>query len=159
MFKYIRAMSIEKKKVLDRFYTNSDTLVEHIVKVVLYSSSRADDVNGWKKTCARILTKAGSYNRKRLKISDKEYVHNLFGSFPTDPSDARAVLEDFEGDLVNKGYPETEYDLIYRLGGTLYVVCSYVMKKSLAAYSTNNQDLGYEYYRTIVDKAFEQVGL
>ena len=159
MFKYIRAMSIEKKKVLDRFYTNSDTLTEHIVKVVLYSTIRSNDVNGWKKTCARILTKAGSYNRKRLKISDKEYVHNLFGAFPTDPSDARAVLEDFEDDLVKKGYPEIEYDLVYRLGSTLYVVCSYVMKKSLEAYSTNNQDLGYEYYRTIVDKAFDQVGL
>lgn len=159
MFKYIRAMSIEKKKVLDRFYTNSDTLTEHIVKVVLYSTSRSNDVNGWKKTCARILTKAGSYNRKRLKISDKDYVHNLFGAFPTDPSDARAVLEDFEDDLVKKGYPEIEYDLVYRLGSTLYVVCSYVMKKSLEAYSTNNQDLGYEYYRTIVDKAFDQVGL
>ena len=159
MFKYIVAMSIEKKKVLQRFYTNSDTLTEHICKIILYHSYRNNDVNGWKKTCARILTKAGSYNRKKLKISDKEYIHNLFGAFPTDASDARAVLEDFEGDLVEKGYPDIEYDTLYRLGSTLYTICSYILEKSMNAYSTNNQELGYEYYLSIVNKAFDQVGL
>ena len=73
MFRYIRAMSIEKSKIITRMNTSSDTLMEHIVKVVVYNSQRQQDVNGWKKTCARILAKTGTYNAKIIYTINLEH--------------------------------------------------------------------------------------
>ena len=159
MFRYIRAMSIEKSKIITRMNTSSDTLMEHIVKVVVYNSQRQQDVNGWKKTCARILAKTGTYNAKKIRLTKNDYLYNQFGAFPSDRTDAKGVLEDTLDDLYKQGYPEIEYDSIPNLALNVYNVCEYIMENCLKVYTSKDKDKGYSYLRGIVDKAFEQIRL
>lgn len=158
MFRYIQAMAVDKKRILQQMNTSSDTLVEHIVKVVLYHSYRQQYVNGWKKTCVRILEKTSTYNLKTVRLARKDY-YNQFGAFPSDRTDAKGVLWDVYEDLTKSGYPELDYDSIPESALTLYTVCSYLVDKCLDVYTLKDKDKGYAFYRSIVDKAFEQVGL
>lgn len=159
MFRYIQAMAVDKNRILQRMNTRSDTLVEHIVKVILYHSYKQQDVNGWKKTCARILEKTGTYNSKTVRLTRKDYYYNQFGAFPSDRTDAKGVLWDVYEDLTKIGYPELNYESIPEHALTLYTVCSYLVDKCLNVYTSKDRDKGYAFYRSIVDKAFEQVGL
>lgn len=159
MFRYIQAMAVDKKRILKRMNTSSDTLIEHIVKVVLYSNYRPDGVNGWKKTYARILEKTSTYNPKTVKLTKKDYYYNQFASFPSDRTDAKGVLWDVYEDLVKLGYPELDYDAIPEHALTLYTVYSYLVDRCLDVYTSKDKDKGYAFYRSIVEKAFEQVGM
>lgn len=159
MFRYIQAMAVDKKRILNRMNTSSDTLIEHIVKVVLYHTYKPNDVNGWKKTCARILEKTSTYNPKTVKLTRKDYYYNQFAAFPSDRTDAKGVLWDVYEDLAEAGYPELNYESIPENALTLYTVCSYVVNTCLDVYTSKDKDKGYAFYRSIVDKAFEQVGM
>lgn len=159
MLRCLQAMSVDKKRILQRMNASSDTLIEHIVKVVLYSNYRQNDVNGWKKTCARILEKTSTYNSKTARLTKKDYYYNQFGAFPSDRTDAKGVLWDVYEDLTKAEYPELNYESIPEQALTLYTVCSYIRDKCLDVYTSKDKDKGYAFYRAIVDNAFEQVGL
>ena len=83
----------------------------------------------------------------------------MFGSFPSDRTDAKGILWYVYEDLVKDLYPELNYDSIPESALTLYTVCSYIVDKSLDVYTSKDKDKGYDFYHSIVDKAFEQVGL
>lgn len=159
MFRYIQARAVDKKRILKRMNTSSDTLIEHIVKVVLYRNYRPNDVDGWKKTCARILEKTSTYNSKTIRLTRKDYYYNQFAAFPSDRTDAKGVLWDVYEDLTKVGYPELNYESIPENALTLYTVCSYVADTCLDVYTSKDKDKGYDFYRSVVDKAFEQVGM
>ena len=159
VFRYIQVMTVDKKRILKRMNTSSDTLIEHVVKVVLYRNYRPDDVNGWKKTCARILEKTSTYNSRTIRLTRRDYYYNQFGAFPSDKTDAKGVLWDVYDDLTRVVYPELDYDSIPENALTLYTVCSYLVDKCLDVYTSKDKDKGYDFYRSIVDKAFEQVGM
>lgn len=159
MFRYIQAMAVDRKRILKRMNTSSDTLIEHIVKVVLYRNYRPNDVNGWKRTCARILEKTSTYNSKTIRLTRKDYYYNQFGAFPSDRTDAKGVLWDVYEDLTKTGYPELNYDSIPENALTLYTVCSYIVDTCLDVYTSKDKDKGYDFYRSVIDTAFEQVGM
>lgn len=159
MYQYVLGKAQKRSKFLRAMDSRSDTILEHVVKILLYRNYRPHDVNGWKKTCARILEKTSTYNSKTARLTKKDYYYNQFGAFPSDRTDAKGVLWDVYEDLTKAKYPELDYESIPEQALTLYTVCSYIVDKCLDVYTSKDKDKGYAFYRTIVDNAFEQAGL
>ena len=157
---YVVSRYVRKQKLIRKMSNSSDLLAQTLAKVVLYHDVFPSKVNSWKHTCARVLTRYGMYSRHELRLNRNDYLYNLFGSFPSDELDAKPELDGIELDLELSGsYPEYKYDYVADLSSIHYKVCLYVLYRCMYTYLSSNSDRGYNYYRSIVDKAFEQVGL
>lgn len=157
---YVVPLYVRKQRLIRKMSNSSDLIVQTLARVVLYHDVFPSKVNGWKHTCARVLTRYGMYNRHDLRLNRNDYLYNLFGSFPSDELDAKPDLDEIELELELSGsYPEYKYDYVADLSSVYYKVCVYVLYRCMYTYLSNNSDRGYNYYRSIVDKAFEQVGL
>lgn len=157
---YVVPLYVRKQKLIRKMSSSSDLIAQTLAKVVLYHDVFPSKVNGWKHTCARVLTRYGMYDRHKLLLNRNNYLYNLFGSFPVDELDAKPDLDGIELEFELSGsYPEYKYNYVADLSSVYYKVCSYVLYRCLYTYLSSNSDRGYNYYRSIVDKAFEQVGM
>ena len=158
MYKYVISNAMARSKFLSSMSRRSDTILEHICKIILYRDYRIPYVNGWVKTVSRSLDYVSSFNVKS-SVSEDQYIETLFGSFPIDTSDARGILGNYALDFEKEGYPELEEQVFYELSGTLSGVCNNIINSVIPVLISKDHDRGYEYYRILVLTAFKDAGL
>lgn len=153
MYKYVLGEAQKRSKFLKVMDSRSDTILEHVVKVLLYRSYRPQDVNGWIKTISRSFDYVGSFEVKST-VSEQQYVENLFGAFPISVSDARGMLGNLALDFEHQGYPELDEKVFYDTAPTLFNVSNELMKVIVPVLVSRDHDKGYNFYRNLVIKCF-----
>ena len=100
MKRYIKAMSMTKKDAMRHAGSFSSTLMEHIVKLVMYGDIRPDDVSDWLQTVCRCLHEVDGLTVKpsNKKLSAKDLEYTIFGSMGDEAKDYRLVLAAFQED-------------------------------------------------------------
>lgn len=97
---YIRAMSLERNRAKQQIASFSPTILEHIIKLLLYSDIRPNDIHGWIHTIARSLHNADDLTVKHSgkKLKPEDIVESLFGCMGDDVRDYRRALLAFQED-------------------------------------------------------------
>lgn len=153
MYKYVLGEAQKRSKFLKVMDSRSDTILEHIAKVLLYRNYRIDDVNGWIKTISRSFDYVGSFEVKS-SVSKRQYIENLFGSFPISVSDARGILGNLALDFEQQGYPELDEKVFYDTATTLFNLSNSLIEAIVPVLMSRDHDKGYKFYRDIVVKCF-----
>lgn len=115
---YVRAMALPKQEAIRRANSYSLDIVEHTIKLVLYSDIRPDDAMHWVEEIASWLRYVGKItikpSNKKLKPSDLE--NTVFSWAGDDLYDYEALLEEFQRNNARgkfnyadkESYPEIE---------------------------------------------------
>lgn len=161
MKRYIFAMSLEKDKAKHMIASFSITIMEHIIKLLIYSDIRKDDVDGWLNTIARCLHNADDITVKphNKKLKSKDILSSLFGYMGDDLSDYRRTLYAFKEDnrngkfnFENKG-PYPDFDVTPELYENLMYICYELIDKSMPLL-TDKREHSQEEYKDIVTSLF-----
>ena len=108
---YIYAMATNKRKALDRLYSYSDQIEEHIIKCVVYGDSLTTDPLHWIHEIATYLN-AANIIKCKSNLTEADYLDNLFPSFGDDLVDYQSSLWDFYDKHIKRRqiaqYPEFE---------------------------------------------------
>ena len=100
MKRYIYAMSVYKKRAERQLTSYSSILMEHIIKLLVYSDIRPDDVKGWIHTLATWISKVDSLMIKPNadKVSEDFLMSTLFSCMGDELSDYERELYSFLAD-------------------------------------------------------------
>lgn len=153
MYKYVLGEAQKRSKFLKVMDSRSDTILEHVVKILLYRRYRQNDVNGWIKTISRSFDYVGSFEVKS-SVSEHDYVENLFGAFPISVSDARGMLGNLALDFERQGYPELDEQVFYDTSPVLFSLSNSLIESIVPILMLKDHDKGYEFYRDVVIKCF-----
>lgn len=153
MYQYVLGEAQKRSKFLRVMDSRSDTILEHVVKILLYRSYRPYEVNGWIKTISRSFDYVGSFEVKSA-VSEHDYVENLFSAFPISVSDARGTLGNLALDFEQQGYPELDEKVFYDTAPALFNVSNELMKAVVPVLVSKDHDKGYNFYRDLVVKCF-----
>ena len=139
MFRYVYAMSIPRDKALDRASFYAGSLVEHLIKIVVYHDSRAPFIDHWIGEISRWLYDAGSIivkpDGKKLKLAD--YKDTLFGWMGDSLDDYRSLLDKFQHDNVRGKFsyedkePYPHVETTPELCEELMTVCMNLIDKTI----------------------------
>ena len=133
--------------------SRSDTILEHVIKILLYREYRQGYINGWIKTIARSFDYVSSFEVKS-SVSKRQYIENLFGSFPISVSDARGILGNSALDFEKQGYPELDEQVFYDMAPTFLSLSNSLIESIVPILVSKDHDKGYEFYRNVVVKCF-----
>ena len=153
IYKYVLGEAQKRSKFLKAMDSRSDTILEHVVKVLLYRKYRQHDVNGWIKTISRSFDYIGSFEVKS-SVSEHDYVENLFGAFPISVSDARGILGNPALDFEQQGYTDLNEQVFYDTAPVLFSLSNSLIENVIPVLMSKHHDKGYEFYRSIVVKCF-----
>lgn len=100
MKKYVYAMSVEKKRAEKQLTSYSSILMEHLVKLLVYSDSRPNDVKGWIHTLANWISRADSLTIKPNadKLTEEFLMSTLFSCMGDELNDYERELYSFLAD-------------------------------------------------------------
>ena len=118
MKRYVYAMSVYKKRAEKQLTSYSSILMEHAIKLLVYSDIRPDDVKGWIYTLANWISKVDSLTIKPNadKVSEDFLMSTLFSCMGDDLDDYERELYSFLADNhsgkfnspSHESYPEFE---------------------------------------------------
>lgn len=164
MKRYIMAMSIERTAAKRQLTAYSPILIEHIIKLLVYSDIRPNDVHGWERTLANWIHRGDgiTLKPKNTKVTENFLDSTLF-SFLGD------TVYDFEGELYafiadnrsgkfnykdKTSYPE--FEVTPELAQTLMDVC-YAIRDSVYPLLIDKQDHTIDEYEAIIQKIFDSL--
>lgn len=124
-------MSLDRDKAKHQIKPFSDIIMEHIIKLVMYSDIRPDDVNGWIDTIANWISRADNITVKpsAKKLKETDLMSSLFSCMGDDIKDYTRALYSFQASnqsgKFNHGGKESypEFDVSYDAAVTLMHVC------------------------------------
>lgn len=110
----IYAMSLFKSDAEIKIKGQAEVIHEHTAKLVLYSSIREYDINGWKKSICRAFNTISKITvkpkGKRFDVSD--YVNLILSTYGEDSIDIEVELAHWRGKLTSElqlnPYPDVE---------------------------------------------------
>ena len=108
----IFGMANPKKFVLDKLYSFTNQLSDHIIKCVVYQNSLTTDPEHWIHEIA-VWLNASNKLRCKSKMNWEDYQDTLFAAFGDELSDAEWQLEDFKRRKCKRSlgqYPDFEID-------------------------------------------------
>ena len=118
MKRYVYAMSVYKKRAEKQLTSYSSIQMEHIIKLLVYSDIRPNEVKGWIHTLANWISKADSLTIKPNadKVSEDFLMSTLFSCMGDDLDDYERELYSFLADnhsgkfnaYSHESYPEFE---------------------------------------------------
>ena len=164
MKRYIYAMSMERDRAKKQIAAFSPTIMEHMIKLLVYSDIRPDDIDGWIHTIARSIHNADDItvkpNNKKLKNSD--LISSLIGCMGDDVRDYRRALQAFREDNRNgkfnyddkKTYPD--FDITPELSEDLMTICFDVIDKTLPLL-TDKQDHSLDEYKSVINQIISKL--
>lgn len=139
MKRYIRAMSMEKDKAKHQISSFSPVIMEHVIKLLMYSDIRPDDVQGWIHTIANWIYRADSITVKpsAKKLSKADFMSSLFSCMGDDIRDYERALyaflaDNYSGKFNHEGkgsYPE--FEVTYDVADTLMACCYQLIEATL----------------------------
>ena len=97
MKRYVYAMSLEKKRAEKQLLAYASILMEHIIKLLVYSDIRPNDVKGWIHTLANWISRADSLTIKpnSSKVSEEFLMSTLFSCMGDEIGDYERELYTF----------------------------------------------------------------
>ena len=98
MFRRIYAMSLPRSKALAHADAYSESLIEHVIKVIVYGNIRSDFVDHWIGEMSRWLYEAGKITVKPdgRKLRAKDYENTIFGWMGDQLNDYSNALSKFQ---------------------------------------------------------------
>lgn len=162
MKRYVIAMSLTKKRAIWRMEAYASTLMEHIIKLVIYSDIRPNDVSGWLHTVARCLHEGDEITVKpdARKMTEEELEDSLFCAMGTELTDYRGELAVFQennrkGKYNHDGkesYPPVEPD--EESAKILMDICHEIMERTMPLL-LDKQNHSIEEYENAIQNLFE----
>jgi len=161
MKRYIRAMASKRDKALQHAGFYSDSIIEHIIKIVVYSDVRKGDVIHWIDELSGWLHDVGTItlkpNGKKLKPKDIEIT--TFGWMGDELHDYASLLNMFQHDNKRgkfnysdkESYPYVE--TTRELAQELMDVCYDVMTETIPMICDKNE-YSFQQYKNALCKVF-----
>lgn len=135
--------------------------MEHVIKLVLYSDVRPNDVSGWKHTIANWIHRADNITVKprSRKLTKKDLMDSLFSSMGDEVKDYRFALDAFLADNITgklnhdgkEAYPQIESTP--ELSEELMDACYSIMMLTIPML-IDKQDHSLEEYYQAIDSIF-----
>ena len=164
MTRYIRGMSIERNRAIQQLDSFSPIIMEHIIKLLVYSDIRPDDVEGWIGSVANWIHRADDVTVKpsAKKLKESDIVSSLFGCMGDDVRDYQRALYAFladtrTGKLNHDGkesYPE--FDVTGDLSQDLMDVCYDVIDATMPLL-LDKQDHTINEYIQVISPIFDKL--
>lgn len=159
---YIRAMSLERNRAKKQISAYSPILMEHIIKLVMYSDIRPNDVDGWIHTLANWISRADNITLKPKgnKFSESDIVESLFSCMGDELSDYERELYAFvannrQGKYNHDGKgPYPEFDITYEAADALMNFCFDVMDSTIPLL-IDKEDHSLSEYESILRSIFD----
>ena len=139
MKRYVRAMSLERKRAEKQISSYASIIMEHIIKLIMYSDIRPEDISGWEKSVAKWIQKADDITVKpdAKKLEPETIMRTLFSSMGDEIGDYDRELYKFLADNHNgkfnhdgKGnYPE--FEVTEDASETLMNVCDDIVDATM----------------------------
>lgn len=165
MKRYIRAMSMERGRAIHQISSFSPILMEHIIKLLMYSDVRPNDVDGWIGTIANWIHQADDITVKpsNKKLKESDIMSSLFGCMGDDVRDYQRALYAFladnrSGKLNHDGkgsYPE--FDITDDAADDLMHIC-YDLIDATMPLLTDKRDHSLNEYIDIITPIFSNLG-
>lgn len=164
MKRYIRAMSLDKDKAMKQSKSFSPIILEHIIKLLVYSNMRPNDINGWLNTIAKWIHRADDITikpyAKKLKSQDIEA--SLFSCMGDELSDYRRALYAFQADNLTGKFnygdkiPYPEFDIDDDLAEDLMNICYDVIDATMPLLQ-DKKDHSKDEYLEVIKPIFEAI--
>jgi len=164
MKRYIRAMSTDKDRAGSLMRAYSSVIIEHIIKLLVYSDIRPQDVDGWITSVAKWIHAADDFTLKpKTKKPREEMLHNNLFCFMGDTySDYVKELYGFLADNRSgkfnhdgKGsYPE--FDVTPELAKLLMQTCCAIEDATMPLL-LDKADHEVSEYRTLIASVFSKL--
>jgi len=163
MFRYVYAMSMPRSTALERASFYAGSLMEHLIKIVVYHDIRAEYVNHWIGEISSWLSDAGSITVKPdgRKLKPSDYMDTIFGWIGDELNDYRSLLDKFQHDNKrgkfnyedNRAYPAVE--TTDELCKELWDVCTNLVEQTLPMLCGSDSCSRGD-YNAVVKKVLEQ---
>ena len=145
----IYGMAFSRSDALDKLHMCSATLVEHIVKCVIYRNS-TDSLDHWVKEICNYFAAANKItvkpNDRKLKSSD--YMVTVFASMGDSRIDAEyAILEFYARNEHTHEYPE--FEVTEELVDSTFDAYNSIKDYMIPILTTNNNYKAMDFYPTI----------
>lgn len=164
MKRYVYAMSMERDRAKKQIASFSETIMEHIIKLLVYSDIRPNDIAGWIHTVARSIHNADDVTVKpnNKKLKEKDILSSLFGCMGDDIRDYRRALLAFKEDnrrgLFNyddkQSYPD--FEVTFELSDDLMTMCYDIIDVTMPLL-TDKKDHNVEEYEAKVRGIFNKL--
>ena len=161
---YIRCMSMDKDAAKHQIKPFSSIIMEHTIKLIMYSDIRPEEITGWIHTIANWVHKADdiTVKPKARKLKEEDILNSLFSQMGDDLSDYIRALEKFQADNINgkfnsngKGsYPL--FDVNYEVAENLMNVC-YALIDATMPLLIDKKDHSIQDYDKAVEKVFDSL--
>lgn len=162
MKRYIVAMSVTKKHAIWRMEAYANTIMEHIIKLVIYSDIRPNDIEGWLHTVVRCIHEGDALTIKpsTKKLTEDELRNSLFSAMGDDLHDYLSELAVFQENnrrgLYNyadkESYPEVTPTV--EDAEVLMDICYQIMERTLPLL-LDKQDHSIDEYKDAIRDLFE----
>lgn len=164
MKRYIMAMSIDRAEAKQRLTSYKGILMEHIIKLLVYSDVRPNDVHGWIHTLANWIHKCDSITikPKNRKLSKSDIISSLFCRMGDEVGDYERELYAFIADNRYGRYnhgdaaPYPEFEVTDELCETFMQVCYKLIEETIP-FLIDKQDHTIEEYEAVIQKIFDSL--
>lgn len=164
MKRYISAMSTDRNRAKYTLSSYSGIILEHIIKLLVYSDIRPNDVDGWISTIANWIHRADSITLKpkAKKLSKGDLLNTLFNYMGDEVKDYKFLLyafiaENLTGKLsYSDKEPYPEFEVTYELAEDLMNICYDIMDATLPLL-IDKQDHTMSEYKSAIQPIFDQL--
>ena len=164
MKRYIYAMSTDRNRARHMLTSYSSIIMEHIIKLLVYSDIRPDDVDGWISTIANWIHKADdiTLKPKAKKLTESDLLNTLFSYMGDEIKDYRFVLDSFIAENLTgklnyydkESYPEFEVTL--ELAEDLMNICYDIIDATMPLL-IDKQDHTMSEYKAAIHPIFDSL--
>lgn len=164
MKRYISAMSSDRNKVKYMLTSYSGIIMEHIIKLLVYSDIRPNDVDGWISTIANWIHKADdvTLKPKSKKLTKSDLTDTIFSYMGDEVKDYRFILDSFLADNITgklnykDKQPYPEFEVTTELAEDLMNICYDIMDATLPLL-IDKQDHTMSEYKSAIQPIFDQL--
>lgn len=164
MKRYVYAMSMSRDRAKQQIGAYSPAIMEHLIKLMIYSDIRQNDISGWISTIASRLYNAGKITVKpdSKKLKEDDIVDSLFGCMGNSDEDYYGALLAFKDNnrygkfnyLDKTSYPD--FDVTEELAEDLMTICFDLMNKVIPLL-TDKSEHNKEEYELIIRDIFSRL--
>lgn len=127
----IYAMAFPRAKALELLSYHANDISEHILKLIVFSKIRQDDVEHWLRYEICNWLEDASDIQSKSKLKAKDYLNTIFSAIGETPQDVKVLLRHFKDKFcyhIDNPYPEFEItsqliDKIHKIFNQFIHIC------------------------------------
>lgn len=149
----IFSMSTPRKKVIDRLYSLSDEVNNHIIECVVYKGTKTARIVHWADEIAAWLNFANRQN-SNIPLKRQDYINSIFAGFGEDREDAELNLIYYQKmNRRSQEYPD--FEITEEMIDELSRVYRRFLGVALPMLTSKKQYLKSEWKTSILEKILE----